>query len=139
MKFRRMDNLITNWKERVDYEATYLGESILGEIWRLMEESKVNKAELARRTGWSRSYATRIFAAGQNLTLRSIAAALAALEARVAVRGYSLAKSEVVGLPCYTSVVAHNIRAASAEEQPDWTKPPQISPLAANSQLGLVA
>ena len=106
MRFSNMDQLVRSWDDRVDYETQYLGESIVGELWRLMESSGLTKADLARRMRRKRSYVTRMFSSGQNLTLRSMAGALAALDARLVVRAESLSEADKAGMQGWCAEVA---------------------------------
>ena len=85
MMFRMSSDVARARKERVDYEAEYLGQLIICQLERLMQESEVSKAELARRLGCNRSKVTRMFSVGANLTLRSVAAVLVALDSRLSV------------------------------------------------------
>ena len=42
------------------------------DIWRLMEEQKVSRAELARRLGTSRAYVTKLLGGNANFTLETM-------------------------------------------------------------------
>ncbi|HKH45141.1 MAG TPA: helix-turn-helix transcriptional regulator [Thermoanaerobaculia bacterium] len=42
------------------------------DIWRLMEEQKVSRAELARRLGTSRAYVTKLLGGNANFTLQTM-------------------------------------------------------------------
>ncbi len=42
------------------------------DIWRLMEEQKVSRAELARRLGTSRAYITKLLGGNANFTLQTM-------------------------------------------------------------------
>lgn len=42
------------------------------DIWRLMEEQKVSRAELARRIGSSRAYVTKLLGGNANFTLQTM-------------------------------------------------------------------
>ncbi len=85
MMFRMRSDVVRERNERVDYEAEYLGQLIICQLERLMQESGASKAELARRLGCHRSKVTRMFSVGANLTLRSVAAVLVALDSRLSV------------------------------------------------------
>lgn len=42
------------------------------DVWRLMEEQKVSRAELARRLGTSRTYVTKLLGGNANFTLHTM-------------------------------------------------------------------
>ena len=53
------------------------------DIWRLMEEQKVSRAELARRLGTSRAYVTKLLGGNANFTLQTMTKVAMALGATV--------------------------------------------------------
>ena len=53
------------------------------DIWRLMEEQKVSRAELARRLGTSRAYVTKLLGGNANFTLHTMTKIAMALGATV--------------------------------------------------------
>jgi len=53
------------------------------ELWRLMEEKKVSRAELARRIGTSRAYITKLLGGNANFTLMTMVKLAMALDAAV--------------------------------------------------------
>lgn len=53
------------------------------DIWRLMEEQKVSRAELARRLGTSRAYVTKLLGGNANFTLYTMTKVAMALGAAV--------------------------------------------------------
>ncbi|HYU35589.1 MAG TPA: helix-turn-helix transcriptional regulator [Thermoanaerobaculia bacterium] len=53
------------------------------DIWRLMEEQKVSRAELARRLGTSRAYVTKLLGGNANFTLHTMTKVAMALGATV--------------------------------------------------------
>ena len=53
------------------------------DIWRLMEEQKVSRAELARRLGTSRAYVTKLLGGNANFTLHTMSKVAMALGAAV--------------------------------------------------------
>ena len=48
MMFRMRSDVVRKRNERVDYEAEYLGQLIICQLERLMQESEVSKAEPER-------------------------------------------------------------------------------------------
>lgn len=55
----------------------------LEDVWRLMEEQKVSRAELARRIGASRAYVTKLLGGNANFTLQTMTKVAMALGATV--------------------------------------------------------
>ena len=53
------------------------------DVWRLMEEQKVSRAELARRLGTSRAYVTKLLGGNANFTLQTMTKVAMALGAQV--------------------------------------------------------
>jgi plasmid maintenance system antidote protein VapI len=53
------------------------------DIWRLMEEQKVSRAELARRLGTSRAYVTKLLGGNANFTLHTMTKVAMALGATI--------------------------------------------------------
>lgn len=53
------------------------------DIWRLMEEQKVSRAELARRLGTSRAYVTKLLGGNANFTLQTMTKVAMALGSTV--------------------------------------------------------
>lgn len=53
------------------------------DIWRLMEEQKVSRAELARRLGTSRAYITKLLGGNANFTLHTMTKVAMALGSTV--------------------------------------------------------
>jgi len=53
------------------------------DIWRLMEEQKVSRAELARRLGTSRAYITKLLGGNANFTLQTMTKVAMALGATI--------------------------------------------------------
>ena len=53
------------------------------DIWRLMEEQKVSRAELARRLGTSRAYVTKLLGGNANFTLQTMTKVAMALGATI--------------------------------------------------------
>lgn len=55
----------------------------LEDVWRLMEEQKVSRAELARRIGSSRAYVTKLLGGNANFTLQTMTKVAMALGSTV--------------------------------------------------------
>lgn len=53
------------------------------DVWRLMEEQKVSRAELARRLGTSRAYVTKLLGGNANFTLQTMTKVAMALGSTV--------------------------------------------------------
>ena len=56
---------------------------LIEDIWRLMEEQKVSRAELARRLGTSRAYVTKLLGGNANFTLLTMVKVAMALGATI--------------------------------------------------------
>jgi len=67
----------------VDYWVTDSITEFAEDIWRLMEEQKVSRAELARRLGTSRAYVTKLLGGNANFTLQTMTKVAMALGAVV--------------------------------------------------------
>jgi DNA-binding phage protein len=67
----------------VDYWVTDSITEFAEDIWRLMEEQKVSRAELARRLGTSRAYVTKLLGGNANFTLNTMTKVAMALGAVV--------------------------------------------------------
>jgi transcriptional regulator with XRE-family HTH domain len=67
----------------VDYWADGPITQFIEDVWRLMEEQKVSRAELARRLGTSRAYVTKMLGGNANFTLQTMAKVAMALGAQV--------------------------------------------------------
>ena len=67
----------------VDYWASGPITDFIEDVWRLMEEQKVSRAELARRLGTSRAYVTKLLGGNANFTLQTMAKVAMALGSQV--------------------------------------------------------
>jgi transcriptional regulator with XRE-family HTH domain len=67
----------------VDYWAAGPITDFIEDVWRLMEEQKVSRAELARRLGTSRAYVTKLLGGNANFTLQTMAKVAMALGSQV--------------------------------------------------------
>jgi plasmid maintenance system antidote protein VapI len=56
----------------VDYWVSGPITEFIEDVWRLMEEQKVSRAELARRLGTSRAYVTKLLGGNANFTLQTM-------------------------------------------------------------------
>lgn len=59
-------------QKSVDYWVTGPITEFAEDIWRLMEEQNVSRAELARRLGTSRAYVTKLLGGNANFTLETM-------------------------------------------------------------------
>ena len=59
-------------RKSVDYWVDGPITEFAEDIWRLMEEQKVSRAELARRLGTSRAYVTKLLGGNANFTLETM-------------------------------------------------------------------
>ena len=59
-------------RKSVDYWVDGPITEFAEDIWRLMEEQKVSRAELARRLGTSRAYVTKLLGGNANFTLHTM-------------------------------------------------------------------
>lgn len=70
-------------RKSVDYWVSGPITEFAEDIWRLMEEQKVSRAELARRLGTSRAYVTKLLGGNANFTLQTMTKVAMALGATV--------------------------------------------------------
>jgi plasmid maintenance system antidote protein VapI len=70
-------------RKSVDYWVDGPITEFAEDIWRLMEEQKVSRAELARRLGTSRAYVTKLLGGNANFTLQTMTKVAMALGATV--------------------------------------------------------
>ena len=70
-------------RKSVDYWVDGPITEFTEDIWRLMEEQKVSRAELARRLGTSRAYVTKLLGGNANFTLQTMTKVAMALGATV--------------------------------------------------------
>lgn len=67
----------------VDYWVDGPITEFIEDVWRLMEEQKVSRAELARRLGTSRAYVTKLLGGNANFTLQTMTKVAMALGSQV--------------------------------------------------------
>jgi len=67
----------------VDYWVDCPITEFIEDVWRLMEEQKVSRAELARRLGTSRAYVTKLLGGNANFTLQTMTKVAMALGSQV--------------------------------------------------------
>ena len=68
----RFNQFIQEAEKSVNYWADGPITEFAEDIWRLMEEQKVSRAELARRLGTSRAYVTKLLGGNANFTLETM-------------------------------------------------------------------
>jgi transcriptional regulator with XRE-family HTH domain len=68
----RFRQFIREAESSVDYWVDGPITEFAEDIWRLMEEQKVSRAELARRLGTSRAYVTKLLGGNANFTLQTM-------------------------------------------------------------------
>jgi plasmid maintenance system antidote protein VapI len=79
-RFRRF---VQRAETSVDYWVAGPITEFSEDIWRLMEEQKVSRAELARRLGTSRAYVTKLLGGNANFTLHTMTKVAMALGATI--------------------------------------------------------
>jgi antitoxin component HigA of HigAB toxin-antitoxin module len=79
-RFRRF---VQEAESSVDYWADGPITEFIEDVWRLMEEQKVSRAELARRLGSSRAYVTKLLGGNANFTLQTMVKVAMAFGAQV--------------------------------------------------------
>jgi plasmid maintenance system antidote protein VapI len=67
----------------VDYWMDGPITEFIEDVWRLMEEQKVSRAELARRLGTSRAYVTKLLGGNANFTLQTMVKVAMALGGQI--------------------------------------------------------
>ena len=68
----RYEQLLERQKQTTEYWVEMAKDEVADEIFELMEQEGINKAELARRLGKSRAYITKVLQGGENLTIESM-------------------------------------------------------------------
>lgn len=81
MKPKNFDDLYREAETRDEYWIAGIVQELTEEIFRLMEEQKLSRAELARRLGTSPAYVTKILRGNANFTLASLVKLSRALQA----------------------------------------------------------
>jgi len=79
----RFRALIRKAETSVDYWVDGPITEFIEDVWRLMEEQKVSRAELARRLGTSRAYVTKLLGGNANFTLQTMTKVAMALGSQV--------------------------------------------------------
>jgi transcriptional regulator with XRE-family HTH domain len=79
----RYRQFVAEAKQSVDFWVDGPITEFAEDIWRLMEEQKVSRAELARRLGTSRAYVTKLLGGNANFTLHTMTKVAMALGATV--------------------------------------------------------
>ena len=79
----RYRNFLQEARKSVDFWVDGPITEFAEDIWRLMEEQKVSRAELARRLGTSRAYITKRLGGNANFTLHTMTKVAMALGATV--------------------------------------------------------
>jgi transcriptional regulator with XRE-family HTH domain len=82
----RVRERVEKKRQDPEYQAEKLSLAVTEEIARLMVEQEVSKADLARRLGVSKARVTHLLNGTPNMTLKTIAAASAALGTEVSLR-----------------------------------------------------
>ena len=68
----RYRKLLEEARASVDYWADGPITDFIEDVWRIMEEQKVSRAELARRLGTSRAYVTKLLGGNANFTMHTM-------------------------------------------------------------------
>ena len=76
------DRMLEEFQDDVEFLTEEAALNVVSEIRRVMEESGVTAAELARRIGKSRAYVSKVLNYSPNMTLRSLVLLAHALGAR---------------------------------------------------------
>jgi len=79
----RFRDFVAKAQTSVDYWVSAPITEFIEDVWRLMEEQKVSRAELARRLGTSRAYVTKLLGGNANFTLQTMTKVAMALGSQV--------------------------------------------------------
>lgn len=79
----RYREMLAEARTSVDYWADGPITDFIEDIWRIMEEQKVSRAELARRLGTSRAYVTKLLGGNANFTMHTMTKVAMALGAAI--------------------------------------------------------
>jgi transcriptional regulator with XRE-family HTH domain len=79
----RYRKLLAEARTSVDYWVDGPITDFIEDVWRLMEEQKVSRAELARRLGTSRAYVTKLLGGNANFTMHTMTKVAMALGAAI--------------------------------------------------------
>jgi len=80
---KRYREFVARAETSVDYWVDGPITEFIEDVWRLMEEQKVSRAELARRLGTSRAYVTKLLGGNANFTLQTMTKVAMALGSQV--------------------------------------------------------
>ncbi|MEJ2367974.1 MAG: helix-turn-helix transcriptional regulator [Acidobacteriota bacterium] len=86
MASRKYAKMIEEAQQSPEYWAEIAIGDFTEELWRLLEEKNMSRAELARRLGTSPAYITKVLRGHANFTLASMAKIAHALDSQVRVR-----------------------------------------------------
>lgn len=75
-----IDIYLEKMDKNPEFQYELLSANILGEVFRIMDERNITKAELAEKLSVSRAYITKIFNGYTNFTLKSLGNLMAALD-----------------------------------------------------------
>lgn len=78
-------SLLEDAKQRDTYWAGKAIQDFIEDLWRLMEDQGVNKAELARRIGKTPAYVTKVFRGTSNFTIESMVKLAHALDGQLCI------------------------------------------------------
>ena len=103
-------------RSSVDYWVDGPITEFIEDVWRLMEEQKVSRAELARRLGTSRAYVTKLLGGNANFTLQTMTKVAMALgsQVHVHVAGQDVLTRWIDEIPAQQDEVAQVAEAAVA-------------------------
>lgn len=85
MAKRSFRALLAAAKQRDSLHSAKAIQDFTEDLYRLMEEQNVNKAELARRIGKSRAYVTKVLRGNSNFTVESMVCLARALEGQLCI------------------------------------------------------
>lgn len=80
---KRYREFVERAQGSVEYWADGPITEFIEDVWRLMEEQTVSRAELARRLGTSRAYVTKLLGGNANFTLQTMTKVAMALGSQV--------------------------------------------------------
>jgi DNA-binding phage protein len=109
----RFRQFVRKAETSVDYWVDVPITDFIEDVWRLMEEQKVSRAELARRLGTSRAYVTKLLGGNANFTLQTMAKVAMALgsQVHVHVAGRDVLTRWIDELPAQDAALAPSLAA----------------------------
>ncbi|HEX3529723.1 MAG TPA: helix-turn-helix transcriptional regulator [Thermoanaerobaculia bacterium] len=112
----RLRKFVARAETSVDYWVDGPITEFIEDVWRLMEEQKVSRAELARRLGTSRAYVTKLLGGNANFTLQTMTKVAMALgsQVHVHVAGQNVLTRWIDEIPAQQDQVAQAAEAAVA-------------------------